>query len=184
MNSPAHAQDKRTIRVHLEPPSARHAKSFLDAVRRSRRLHGRWTSAPSTDEQFRAFVKGSRTKTHASHLVCTDERELAGVITISEIVRGSFCSAYLGYYALAPHQGRGYMRAGLTAVIRLAFRQHGLHRLEANIQPDNERSIALVESLGFEREGYSPRYLKIAGRWRDHERWAIRAEAWRAIRKR
>jgi ribosomal-protein-alanine N-acetyltransferase len=64
-------------------------------------------------------------------------------------------------------------------VIRLAFRSYKLHRLEANIQPGNHRSIALVRGLGFAREGYSPRYLKIGGRWRDHERWALTVERWR-----
>jgi ribosomal-protein-alanine N-acetyltransferase len=115
--------------------------------------------------------------------VCTDDGELAGVINISEIVRGVFCSGYLGYYAFVPHAGGGYMRSGLAAVLRLAFRQYKLHRLEANIQPDNRRSIALVRSLGFSREGYSPRYLKIAGRWRDHERWALTVDAWRTSRR-
>ncbi len=67
-------------------------------------------------------------------------------------------------------------------MIQLAFREYRLHRLEANIQPDNAPSIALVRGLGFELEGYSPRYLKIGGRWRDHERWAIRSETWRARR--
>ena len=64
------------------------------------------------------------------------------------------------------------MREGLQAVVRHAFGKLGLHRVEANIQPDNSASIALVRSCGFSQEGYSPRYLKIAGRWRDHERWA------------
>ena len=54
-----------------------------------------------------------------------------------------------------------------------------LHRLEANIQPDNARSIGLVRSLGFRMEGFSPRYLKIGGRWRDHERWALLSDNWR-----
>jgi ribosomal-protein-alanine N-acetyltransferase len=74
------------------------------------------------------------------------------------------------------------MREALAEVLRLAFRKYGLHRLEANIQPENLRSVALVRSLGFELEGYSPRYLKIAGRWRDHERWALTIEAWRERR--
>jgi ribosomal-protein-alanine N-acetyltransferase len=106
------------------------------------------------------------------------------VIDISEIVRGVFCSGYLGYYAFVPHHGCGYMRAGLLAVLQRAFQSYGLHRLEANIQPENLRSIALVRGLGFACEGYSPRYLKIGGRWRDHERWAITSESWQAARKR
>ena len=65
------------------------------------------------------------------------------------------------------------MTEGLTLVIGKAFGALGLHRLEANVQPDNDASIRLVRRLGFRREGYSPRYLKINGRWRDHERWAI-----------
>jgi Acetyltransferase (GNAT) domain len=61
-------------------------------------------------------------------------------------------------------------------VVRHAFGALGLHRLEANIQPANRRSIRLVRRAGFRREGFSRRYLKIFGRWRDHERWAITAE--------
>jgi ribosomal-protein-alanine N-acetyltransferase len=104
--------------------------------------------------------------------------KLVGVIAISEIVRGSFQSAYLGYYAFVPHNEKGFIRAGLIRVINYAFRDLRLHRLEANIQPGNHNSVGLVRSLGFQLEGLSPRYLKIAGRWRDHERWAIRREEW------
>ena len=68
------------------------------------------------------------------------------------------------------------MHDGLRLVLRFAFGPLGLHRLEANIQPGNESSVALVKGAGFRLEGYSPRYLKIAGRWRDHERWAILSE--------
>lgn len=63
---------------------------------------------------------------------------------------------------------------------KLAFGELDLHRLEANIQPDNERSIRLVVRLGCRREGYSPRYVKVAGKWRDHERWALLAEDWQS----
>jgi ribosomal-protein-alanine N-acetyltransferase len=160
----------------------RWSAAFVEAVRSSRRLHRHWAHPPSTTEQFRAFVQRVRGPMHIGHLICTEDGLLAGVININEVVRGSFCGGYLGYYALAPQQGRGYMLAGLKAVVRLAYRKYGLHRLEANIQPDNLRSIALVRSLGFRLEGYSPKYLKVAGRWRDHERWALTSEDWKPSR--
>lgn len=109
--------------------------------------------------------------------------ELAGVINLNEIVRGLFQSAYLGCYAFLPHVGRGYMGEGLLLTLRRAFGELGLHRLEANIQPDNKASLAFFRRSGFKREGYSPRYLKIGGRWRDHERWALLAEEWRERRR-
>jgi len=104
------------------------------------------------------------------------------VINVSEIVRGALHSAYLGYYAFVPHAGRGYMTEGLALALNWVFGELRLHRVEANIQPGNDASRALVRRLGFRREGFSARYLKIAGRWRDHERWALVAEDWRRNR--
>ena len=167
----------------LVEPSRKRRDEFLAAVRRSKKLHGRWASPPATVEKFDEYLKRVRKETHLSYWVCTERGELAGVININEIVRGIFCSGYLGYYAFAPHDGRGYMKKGLGAVLSEAFRHQRLHRLEANIQPDNESSRRLVQSVGFRLEGFSPRYLKIAGRWRDHERWAITAEEWRRLQR-
>ena len=79
----------------------------------------------------------------------------------------------------APFAGQGYMTEAIQLMLRYAFKQLRLHRLEANIQPGNIASIALVRRAGFVREGYSRRYLKICGQWRDHERWAIIAEDWK-----
>ena len=118
-------------------------------------------------------------------LVCRiEDGAIAGYININEIVRGVFQSGYLGYAAVARYAGQGYMREGLELVLARAFTELGLHRLEANIQPGNSASIALVRGAGFVHEGFSERYLKIGGRWRDHERWAIRVEQWRARRRR
>jgi ribosomal-protein-alanine N-acetyltransferase len=78
-------------------------------------------------------------------------------------------------------EGRGLMSEAVSLVVTQAFEELGLHRVEANIQPDNKPSIALVRGLGFRQEGYSPRYLRIAGEWRDHERWAILADEWRPL---
>ena len=160
----------------------RHAEAFVAAVRRSRKLHRHWVSPPNTLAAFRDYIQAKRSPAHVSYFVLAGE-QLVGVININEIVRGLFQSAYLGYYAFAPHNGRGYMSLGLAAVVRRAFREHRLHRLEVSIQPDNAASIALVARAGFRREGFSPRYLKIGGRWRDHERWALTVEDWRSARR-
>jgi ribosomal-protein-alanine N-acetyltransferase len=162
--------------VRLEAPSLRRAGEFLDAVRASRRLHRGWVAPPRDRATFRRFVEGAESGSRASFLVITDEDAIAGVVNASEIVRGNFKSAYLGYYAFEPHAGRGLMRVALRLVIAECFAKLRLHRLEANIQPANTRSIALARSLGFRYEGLSPRYLKVCGRWRDHERWALLAD--------
>ena len=108
-----------------------------------------------------------------------DGDALVGYFNIGNIVRGPFQSAFLGYAAFAGQTGQGYMTEALELTLRYAFGALKLHRLEANIQPGNAASIALARRCGFVREGFSERYLKVNGRWRDHERWAIRAEQWR-----
>jgi ribosomal-protein-alanine N-acetyltransferase len=170
------------MRSLLEVPSARRRTEFLAAVARSRRLHQGLVSPPRTAKAFAAYLRRSRRPDHKSYWVHTSTGELAGVVNLSEIARGSFQSAYLGYYAFSPHGRQGHMMRGLRAALREAFRTLRLHRLEANIQPGNVASLRLVRRLGFRREGYSPRYLKISGRWRDHERWALTIEDWRARR--
>jgi len=133
---------------------------------------------------YRTYLARLRRPTHLGYFVIRrDTGALAGVINVSEIVRGNFQSAYLGYYAFTPHAGQGLMREGLASVIDDAFTRLKLHRLEANIQPANQASIRLVRTLGFHREGFSPRYLKIHARWRDHARWAILAEDWQKPRR-
>ena len=102
-----------------------------------------------------------------------------GSIEISRIARGNFQSAYLGYRIAVAERRRGYMTEALQLALRHAFRDLKLHRVEANVEPGNEASIALVRRAGFTREGFSRRYLKLGGRWRDHERWALLREDWR-----
>ncbi len=179
--------------VYLRRPVRRDAASFLAAVLASRKLHGAWVQAPSTPSRFASYVQrfsGARSRdfkraTHVGLLVCRrDDDAPVGVFNFSEIVRGAFRSAYLGYYGFAGHAGRGYMSDGLSLALQVGFRSLGLHRIEANVQPTNAPSITLVRRGGFTREGYSRRYVKIAGRWRDHERWAMLVEDWQAARKR
>ena len=163
-------------RIYLRRVASSNQHEFLAAVRASRALHRRWTAPPSTPRHFRAYLKRMRQPVNRGFVVCErGTNALAGVINLSNIVLGLFRSAYLGYYAFSGLERRGLMREGLNAVVQHAFKSMKLHRLEANIQPGNAVSIALVRSCGFSKEGYSPRCLKIGGRWRDHERWAILA---------
>lgn len=155
----------------IRPVTAVDEAAFVAAARRSRRLHKPWVTAPSDAEAFARHLARFDGKSHHGFVV-EEAGELAGVINLTNVVMGAFCSGYLGYYAFAGFEGRGLMTRGLNAIVRHAFKEMGLHRVEANIQPGNAASIALARRCGFQLEGYSPRYLKIAGRWRDHERWA------------
>lgn len=161
--------------VRLVPITLADRAEFIAAAARSRRLHHPWVSPPTTPSGFEALVKAQGPINRGYVVRHARSGELVGYIAVTNIVRGFFRSAYLGYYAFAGHERQGLMRAALGLAVRTAFTELKLHRLEANIQPGNAASIALVRSCGFSKEGYSPRYLKIRGRWRDHERWAILA---------
>lgn len=154
--------------------------AFVAAVRASRALHRPWLALPDTDRRFDAYLAMcAEPDQHAwlvHHAGCDG---LVGFVRVGDVVRGAFQSAYLAYGAFSGHEGRGLMTQGVRAVVDLAFDELRLHRLEANIQPANYRSIALVRRLGFEKEGFSPRFLLVDGDWRDHERWALRADAGR-----
>jgi [ribosomal protein S5]-alanine N-acetyltransferase len=173
-----------TSRVRLVVPTRQRERAYLDAVRRSTELHRPWVHPPSTPTGYRAYLRKIRRPTDAGFFVVHTSGELAGMINVNEIVRGVFKSAYLGYFAFVPFERQGHMHAAMALALTRIFGTLRLHRVEANIQPGNRASIRLVSRLGFRREGRSERYLKIGGRWRDHERWALTVEAWRATRRR
>lgn len=162
--------------VRLALVSGSDQAEFIAAAAGSRKLHAPWVSPPVTADAFGRLVERMQGPSSYGYLARrTDTGEIVGFLDITNIVRGVFQSAYLSYYAFAGHERQGFMHAALKQLLRTAFGELKLHRLEANIQPTNKPSIALVRSCGFQKEGYSPRYLKIRGRWRDHERWAILA---------
>ena len=133
--------------VTIRTPRRLDEATFLAAVRRSRKLHHPWVSPPATARAFRAYLTRQRSASHAAFFVWSRAHDdLVGVVNLSEIVRGNFQSAYLGYYAFAPYARRGLVREGLAQVITHAFKRLGLHRLEANIQPGNIASRALARS--------------------------------------
>jgi [ribosomal protein S5]-alanine N-acetyltransferase len=169
--------------VVLRPIGAGDCAEFVELMRASRALHRPWSHPPADADAFDALVARTRGDDYDVQLVTLrDGGAIVGYFALSQIFRGAFQNAYLGYDAGARLAGQGYMSEGLALMLRHAFRVQRLHRLEANVQPGNHRSRALVERAGFRLEGFSPRYLKIAGRWRDHERWALTVEDWRARR--
>ena len=171
-------------RVFLRHPSVRDLGELITLNRESTRLHRGLASPPTRPEQFHAFLKRCQRIDGACFLICRIEDDaIVGTVNLSQIFRGGFQNAYLGYYVGERYAGQGYMTEALRLMLRYAFLELKLHRLEANIQPDNVASIALVRRAGFVREGYSRRYLKICGRWRDHERWALIAEDWKRNRR-
>ena len=170
-------------RVLLRLPVKSDCAEFLAVNRRSAKFNRGRASPPITPNQFEAYMNRNAGPHGACFLVCrTADGAIMGSIALSQIFLGGFRSAYLGYQIGAEFAGQGYMSEAIQLVLRHAFVHLKLHRLEANIQPDNAASIALVKRAGFVKEGYSRRYLKICGRWRDHERWAILVEDWRKQR--
>jgi [ribosomal protein S5]-alanine N-acetyltransferase len=172
------------FRVSLRSPRRDDEIEYLALMKRSRAFYRGLAAPPYLAREYRAWLTRARSPTCRVWLILRrTDRAIVGSIEISQIVRGRFQSAYLGYRIGAPYAGQGYMGEALPLALVQAFRRLKLHRLEANVQPANRPSLRLLRRLGFRREGYSPRYLKLGGQWRDHERWALLAEEWRTRRR-
>lgn len=129
---------------------------------------------------FVRYLRHSRHEEYFPFFIClNDSRRIVGQMNLFLIARGLFQSGCVGYQVGVPYARCGYATEALQLILRFAFNELKLHRVEANIQPGNKPSIALAKRVGFKLEGLSPRYLKICGKWRDHERWAILVEDWR-----
>jgi [ribosomal protein S5]-alanine N-acetyltransferase len=136
-------------------------------------LHQPWVYPPKNYEEY-------LTEKGRYFLCLKTSGSIVGTFNISGIVRGYFQSGYLGYEVFVPYDGKGYMTEGLKLLVKEAFTVLNLHRLEANIQPENIQSTKLVSKAGFVKEGFSKNYLNIGGfGWKDHERWAILNEEWK-----
>ncbi len=154
------------------------AHLFIASMQKSKHLHTPWVNPPLTLDDYENFLARFEQANAKSYLVLVDDIHIAGIFNISEIVLACFQSAYLGFYATQDFAGKGVMSIGFKLVLKEIFTSLNLHRIEANIQPENQKSIRLVEANGFKQEGYSPRYLKINHEWRDHIRFALTFEDW------
>jgi ribosomal-protein-alanine N-acetyltransferase len=164
-------------RVTLRLVTQADQAEFLELASASAELHHPWMSLPITPPEFQAYLSRFDHISAEGFLICLrGTGAIAGAIHINSIIRGRFQNGSVSYAAFAPAAGQGYMSEGLGLVLRYAFEQLRLHRLDAQIQPGNHASLALVRRLGFRNEGYSPDLLFIDGAWRDHERWAITSD--------
>lgn len=163
--------------VTLSPVTHTDAAELVQANQGSRAHHAPWvypfTDQDGFDRLFASLVEGKDIALVARE---KQSRGIVGVTHLSQISRGVMQSCYLGFYGNMAVAGRGLMTEAVRLAVHHAFDGLALHRVEANVQPGNIRSLALLRRVGFRREGFSPRYLRIDGTWRDHERWAVLAD--------
>ena len=170
----------RGERVFLRRPVRSDLAEYAALRRQSARFFRGLVNPFQGKAHFTRYLRRPREQEYYPFFICRrDDRRIVGQMNLFLIHRASFQNACVGYMMGAPYARRGYATEALHLILRFAFEALELHRVEANIQPGNAPSIALVKRAGFRLEGYSPRYLKICGKWRDHERWAILAEDWR-----
>lgn len=164
-------------KVHLQLPAPSHKNTFMEFVNRNRAFHEPWVYVPDDPKYYDQYLRRMKIGKMLGFFVFINEgKKFAGVVNLNNVRLDPFGSGSLGYYAEEEECGNGYMKEAIWLVLRHAFLKIGLNRVEVNIQPENEASIALVKSAGFKKEGFSRKYLKIGNQYRDHERWAYLAE--------
>ena len=161
----------------LKPATRSDAAELIAGNLASQPHHAPWVQGFTDAEGFDRWFAGLATGPNIG-LVARETASggLVGVVDLSGIMLGRFQSAYVGYYGMAGFVGRGLMTEAVRLAAVYAFSEVGLHRLEANIQPGNLRSLALIRRVGFRHKGLSLRYLRINNVWCDHERWALLAD--------
>ena len=166
-----------SLRVFIKKPTEEDCQELVSLHQRSKEFHFPWVSPPLTLEECQTYISRCQNEDFEGLLIChSNHKKIVGVANLSQIFYRAFQNAYLGYYVDVDFAAQGLMSEGIRLVLNHAFYTLGLHRVEANIQPENIASINLVKRLGFTKEGFSRRYLKINGEWRDHERWALTVE--------
>jgi ribosomal-protein-alanine N-acetyltransferase len=167
-------------KVYLQAPRMDNAPEFIKSSKTSRKFHAGWASPPKDEDNFQVYFKRSEQPENEYFLILRiSDGAIAGAINLSQIFRAGFQNAYLGYYLFEKFTGKGLMDEAVRLILKHSFQNLRLHRIEANVQPENIASIRVLERAGFTKEGFSRKYLKIGGKWRDHERWAIIVDDWK-----
>jgi [ribosomal protein S5]-alanine N-acetyltransferase len=153
-NAPALAKLVQANRDFLAPWDPLHSEDYYTEA-------GQLAEIRNSLSQYRQGIK-------LPHVILGESGAVAGRINLNNIVRGAFQSGSLGYWVSATENGRGLATAAVRDMVRLAFGELRLHRVEAGTLPHNVRSQRVLEHNGFVRFGLAPNYIKIAGRWQDH----------------
>lgn len=164
-------------RVYLRHPEARDFSSWAQLRAQSRGFLQPWEPTWPEDEltiasfryKLRRYAHDIRDgKAYPFFVFRNDDGHLVGGVTLSQVRRGAAQAGTVGYWVGQPFQGMGYTTDATRAVVRFAFEELDLHRVEAACQPENGPSRAVLAKAGFEEEGRARAYLKINGAWRDH----------------
>jgi len=167
-------------RVFLRYPKAEDCAEYTAMSKASEKFHRGLIKMAKDRKSFAEFLERSEKEENECFLICrSEDGAIVGMINLSQIFHGVFQNAYLGYGLGEKFTRRGFMTEAVELILKYAFKTLKLHRIEANAQPENAASIAVLQRANFTKEGFSRKYLKIGGRWRDHERWAIIVEDWR-----
>jgi ribosomal-protein-alanine N-acetyltransferase len=149
--------------------------ALVGLLRANREFLAPWEPARTDDYFTNAYHDAAVRRVLAQHQtgdavphVIVGDGEILGRITLTNVVYGSFQSANLGYWVAATANGRGVATTAVAALLRVAFVECGLHRVEAATLPHNIGSQRVLERNGFTRIGIAPRYLQIAGQYQDH----------------
>jgi len=168
--------------INLCLPTLGSAKEYLSLTNGSISFHHPWVFPALSMREYKLYLKRiNKGYTRGFFITRRSDNHLVGVININDIKYGSFCSGTLGYYLGIDYTGMGYMTEGINLLLGLVFNDFSFHRIEVNIQPENRPSKALVKRAGFKLEGFSTKFLKLDGQWRDHERWALISDEWKAL---
>ncbi|MDV2991773.1 MAG: [Ribosomal protein S5]-alanine N-acetyltransferase [Chroococcidiopsis sp. SAG 2025] len=168
-----------SLRVFIRKPTKEDCQELVSLHRRSEKFHFPWAFPPLNEQECKNYINCCQNEDFEGLLIChLTDHKIIGVANFSQIFYRAFQNVYLGYYIDVDFAGQGLMSEGVRLAINYAFDTLNLHRVETNIQPENRASINLVKRLDFTKEGFSRRYLKINGEWRDHERWALTVEDW------
>ncbi len=171
------------IDLVLRPLVASDAEAFQSVRRANAAWLEPWdATSPDDDAPAKGFVElvaqyeADAEAGRALPLVIEVDGRLVGQVNVGTIVLGSFRSCSVGYWVSRAMAGRLVTPTAVALVGDRLMQRHGLHRLEVNVRPENEASLAVVRKLGFRDEGLRRHYLHIAGAWRDHRSFALTLE--------